>query len=155
MTNPFVGRRHEASELRRIAESANRNGTSAALVTGEAGSGKTRLIEHAFKALPAYVVRIRPAGETLNAPAIDLLEQLTGGAFSLDGVAKLESEANLGLLWNEGGTQSVSVALFSTGRGVGCRGFLQEGGKTRTWEILFQLKQQVVGGDNVVTLRRR
>ncbi len=77
------------------------------------------------------------------------------GAFALDGVAKLESEPNLGLLWNEGGTQSVSLTLFATGGGVGCRGFLHEGGKTRTWEILFKLKQQVVGGSNVVSLRRR
>ena len=77
------------------------------------------------------------------------------GAFALDGVAKLESEPNLGLLWNEGGTQSVSLTLFPTGSGVGCRGFLHEGGKTRTWEILFKLKQQVVGGSNVVSLRRR
>ena len=77
------------------------------------------------------------------------------GSFALDGVAKLESEPNLALLWNEGGTQSVSVTLFAAGSGVGCRGFLHEDGKTRTWEILFKLKQQVVGGDNVVTLRRR
>ena len=75
--------------------------------------------------------------------------------YALDGVAKLESEPNLGLLWNEGGTQSVSIALFVTGNGVGCRGFLRQGEGSRTWEILFQPKQQVVGGDNVITLRRR
>ena len=73
----------------------------------------------------------------------------------LDGRGKLESEPNLILLWNEGQTQSVSLALFHTSGGVGCRGFLQEYGKTRTWEILFKLKQQVVGGANVVSLRRR
>jgi len=76
-------------------------------------------------------------------------------AVVLDGVAKLESEPNLGLLWNEGQTQSVSVALFNTANGIGCRGFWHEGGRTRTWEILFRLKQHVVGGDNVVSLRRR
>ena len=76
-------------------------------------------------------------------------------AVALDGRAKLESEPNLVLLWNEGQTQSVSLALFPTSGGVGCRGFLQERGKTRTWEILFKLKQQVVGGSNVVSLRRR
>ena len=74
---------------------------------------------------------------------------------ALDGVAKLESEPNLSLLWNEGQTQSVSVTLFHAASGVGCRGFWQEGGKTRTWEILFKLKQQVVGGNNVVSLNRR
>ena len=76
-------------------------------------------------------------------------------AVALDGVAKLESEPNLGLLWNAGQTQSVSVTLFATANGIGCRGFWHEGGKTRTWEILFKLKQQVVGGDNVVSLARR
>ncbi|MEM9623739.1 MAG: hypothetical protein AAF993_18990 [Pseudomonadota bacterium] len=76
-------------------------------------------------------------------------------AVALDGVGKLESEPNLLLLWNEGQTQSVSVALFMTANGIGCRGFWQEAGKTRTWEILFRLKQQVVGGSNVVSLRRR
>jgi hypothetical protein len=74
---------------------------------------------------------------------------------ALDGIAKLESEPNLGLLWNEGQTQSVSVAFFPAARGVGCRGFWHEGGKTRTWEILFKLKQQVIGGGNVVSLTRR
>lgn len=77
------------------------------------------------------------------------------GAVGLDGIAKLESEPNLGLLWNEGQTQSVSVALFATANGIGCRGFWHEGGKSRTWEILFRLKQQVLGGDNVVSLQRR
>jgi len=72
----------------------------------------------------------------------------------LDGIAKLESEPNLCLLWNEGHTQSASVSLFPIGGGVGCRGFWYEGGSTRTWEILFKLKQQIVGGANVVSIRR-
>ena len=74
---------------------------------------------------------------------------------SLDGRAKLESEPHLGILWNEGFTQSVSVTLFQSREGIGCRGFWQEGGKTRTWEIQFKLKQQVIGGDNVVSLANR
>ena len=79
---------------------------------------------------------------------------------SLDGVAKLESEPNLALLWNAGQTQSVSMTLFRANSGIGCRGFWREagvgeGGTTRTWEILFKLKQQVVGGSNVVSLTRR
>ena len=77
------------------------------------------------------------------------------GGVALDGIGKLESEPNLCLLWNEGQTQNVSVALWSTSGGIGCRGFWHEGGKTRTWEVLFKLKQQVVGGDNVVSLARR
>ncbi len=76
-------------------------------------------------------------------------------ALALDGIAKLESEPNLGLLWNEGHTQSVSVSLFQTSGGIGCRGFWHEAGKTRTWEVLFKLKQHVLGGDNVVSIGRR
>ena len=44
----------------------------------------------------------------------------------LDGIGKLESEPNLILLWNENQTLSVSVTLFVTGNGIGCRGFLKE-----------------------------
>ncbi len=96
-------------------------------------------------------VSIRVAPDEVGTYVIDARV----AAVALDGVAKLESEPNLVLLWNEGQTQGVSVALFVTGNGIGCRGFWQENGKTRTWEILFRLKQQVVGGSNVVSLRRR
>lgn len=96
-------------------------------------------------------VSIRVAPDEVGTYVIDARV----AAVALDGIAKLESEPNLCLLWNEGQTQSVSVALFVTGNGIGCRGFWHEGGRTRTWEILFKLKQQVVGGDNVVSLARR
>ena len=96
-------------------------------------------------------VSIRVAPDEVGTYVIDARV----AAVALDGIAKLESEPNLALLWNEGQTQSVSVALFNTANGIGCRGFWHEGGRTRTWEILFKLKQQVVGGDNVVSLRRR
>lgn len=96
-------------------------------------------------------VSIRVAPDEVGTYVIDARVAGVG----LDGIGKLESEPNLTLLWNEGQTQSATVALFSTGNGIGCRGFLQESGRTRTWEILFRLKQQVVGGSNVVTLRRR
>ena len=96
-------------------------------------------------------VSVRVAPDEVGTYIIDA--RLAG--VGLDGIAKLESEPNLGLLWNEGQTQSVSVALFGTGNGIGCRGFWHEGGKSRTWEILFRLKQQVIGGDNVVSLMRR
>ncbi len=76
-------------------------------------------------------------------------------SLALDGRGKLESEPHLALLWNEGQPQSVSVALFAVSGGVGCRGFWQEGGRTRTWEVLLRLKQVVVGGANVVSLARR
>lgn len=74
---------------------------------------------------------------------------------ALDGRGKLESEPNLLLLWDEGQTQSASVALFRTSNGVGCRGFWQSAGQTRTWEILFKLKQVVVAEPNVVSLSSR
>jgi hypothetical protein len=77
------------------------------------------------------------------------------GSFALDGIAKLESEPNVCLLWNEGQTQSATVSLFVVDTGIGCRGFFREAGKTVTWEILFRPTQQVVGGDNVVSLMRR
>lgn len=77
------------------------------------------------------------------------------GALALDGRAKLESEPHLTILWNEAGTQSATCSLFRVRDGVGCRGFWREAGKTRTWEVLFKLKQQVIGGDNVVSLSRR
>ena len=96
-------------------------------------------------------VSIRVAPDEVGTYVVDA--RLAG--LALDGIAKLESEPNLALLWNEGHTQSASVTLFQAGGGIGCRGFWHEAGKTRTWEILFKLKQQVVGGDNVVSLRRR
>jgi hypothetical protein len=77
------------------------------------------------------------------------------GSFALDGIAKLESEPNVCLLWNQGQTQSATVSLFVVDTGTGCRGFFREAGKTVTWEVLFRPTQQVVGGDNVVSLMRR
>jgi hypothetical protein len=77
------------------------------------------------------------------------------GSFALDGIAKLESEPNVCLLWNEGQTQSATVNLFVVDTGMGCRGFFREAGKIVTWEILFRPTQQVVSGDNVVSLIRR
>lgn len=99
----------------------------------------------------AGAISIRVAPDEVGTYVIDARV----AAVALDGRAKLESEPNLALLWNEGQTQSVSVAMFRTNTGVGCRGFWQEMGKTRTWEILFQLKQHVIGGSNVVSLAKR
>ncbi len=77
------------------------------------------------------------------------------GAMVIDGIAKLESVPNLGLLWNEPGTQHTAVALFDVADGYGFRGFLHEGERTLTWEIAFFPKQHTVKADNVVTLRQR
>lgn len=76
------------------------------------------------------------------------------GALPFDGIAKLESVPNLGLLWHAGGTQHAAVALFDVADGCGFRGFLHDGERTLTWEIAFSLKQHTVKADNVVTLRR-
>lgn len=77
------------------------------------------------------------------------------GSLALDGIAKLESEPNVCLLWNVGQTQSATANLFVVDTGIGCRGFFREADKTVTWEILFRPTQQVVSGDNVVSLMRR
>ena len=77
------------------------------------------------------------------------------GAVAADGIAKLESVPNLGLLWNANGTLHAAVALFDVADGCGFRGFLHEGERTLTWEIAFSRKQHTVKADNVVTLRRR
>ncbi len=96
-------------------------------------------------------ISIRVAPDDVGTYVVDA--RLAGVA--LDGRGKLESDPNLVLLWNEGQTQTASVALFPTSGGVGCRGFWQEQGKTRTWEILFKPKQKVVAGPNVVSLSSR
>ena len=77
------------------------------------------------------------------------------GAVGFDGIAKLESLPNLGLLWNAVETQHAAVTLFDVADGIGFRGFLHEDERTLTWEIAFSLKQHTVKADNVVTLRRR
>lgn len=82
------------------------------------------------------------------------------GADSLQGTAKLDSPPNLGLLWNDDGTLHATFALFSVPRGFGFRGFVRQvdGVSTPrvfTWEVAFSLKQDVLKGDNVVSLHRR
>lgn len=69
------------------------------------------------------------------------------------GSAKLDSVPNLGLLWNDSETVYLSFALFELAQGCGCRGYLRDGETTYTWEIAFALKQHVVKGDNVISLR--
>jgi hypothetical protein len=76
----------------------------------------------------------------------------TGGEV-YHGTAKLDSPPNLGLLWNESETEHLTCALFAISGGFGCRGFLRETETTYTWEVAFALKQDVVTGDNVVSLR--
>ncbi|HEX7034520.1 MAG TPA: hypothetical protein VF210_02020 [Pseudomonadales bacterium] len=80
----------------------------------------------------------------------------------LQGTAKLDSPPNLGLLWNDSGSVHATFTLFAVSRGYGFRGFVRDsgtrgsnGGRVFTWEIAFSLKQEVMKGDNVVSLHRR
>jgi len=77
------------------------------------------------------------------------------GALRLQGTAKLDSPPNLALLWNDPGNLNLTVALFAITGGFGCRGFVRDGDRVRTWEIAFKLKQEVLRGPNVVSLHRR
>jgi len=77
------------------------------------------------------------------------------GALRLQGTAKLDSPPNLALLWNDAGNLHVTAALFAISGGYGCRGFLRDGERVRTWEIAFRLKQEVVRGPNVISLQQR
>lgn len=77
------------------------------------------------------------------------------GEVRVDGVAKLESAPNLGLLWNDEGGLQAAFTLFPVANGYGLRGFLRERGRTLTWELAFTLKQDALKASNVVSLRRR
>ncbi len=77
------------------------------------------------------------------------------GAIGLDGIAKLESVPNLGLLWTANNAQQAAVALFDVADGYGFRGFSHEGARTMTWEIAFSENRHRVKADNVVSLTRR
>ena len=77
------------------------------------------------------------------------------GEVRVDGVAKLESAPNLGLLWNAVGGLHAAFTLFPVANGYGLRGFLRERGRTQTWELAFSLKQDAVKASNVISLRRR
>ncbi|HEY5646804.1 MAG TPA: hypothetical protein VIS76_12715 [Pseudomonadales bacterium] len=81
--------------------------------------------------------------------------RLQSGGEVFHGSAKLESAPNLGLLWNDSETVFLTFALFPVQSGCGCRGFLRDGDTNYTWELAFSLKQDVVKGDNVVSLKGR
>ena len=107
-----------------------------------------------FKQAPASKLSIRIAPDEVGTYVIDA--HLGGrDGIRLDGVAKLESAPNLGLLWNADGTLHATFALFQIAKGYGFRGFLRERDRTLTWEVAFALKQDAVKASNVVTLWRR
>ncbi len=76
------------------------------------------------------------------------------GDVTVSGLAKLESEPNVGLLWGEGGLHFAFV-LFPHPAGQGFRGFLHEAERTLTWEMLLTAGRRGFHSDNVVRLPRR
>jgi len=96
-------------------------------------------------------IGIRIAGNDVGTYTIRLQSQ----GESYHGTAKLDSPPNLGLLWNDSETVHLTFALFAVSGGYGCRGFLRDGETTYTWEVAFALKQDVVKGDNVISLKSR
>ncbi|MGE0622189.1 MAG: hypothetical protein AB7I04_14925 [Pseudomonadales bacterium] len=101
------------------------------------GGRRTLGVRIAANEVGTYTLRLQSGGEVFH------------------GSAKLESAPNLGLLWNDSETVFLTFALFPVQTGYGCRGFLRDGDTTYTWELAFSLKQDVVKGDNVVSLNRR
>jgi hypothetical protein len=110
-------------------------------VTGELTRADSRAAHLSIRIVQndvgTYTIRVQSGGEVFH------------------GTAKLDSVPNLGLLWNDSETVYVSFALFPVRDGHGCRGFLRDGATTYTWEMAFSLKQDVIKGDNVVSLKRR
>ena len=104
-----------------------------------------------FERPPSDPLSIRVAPDEVGTYVIDARI----GSVCLDGVAKLESAPNLGLLWNAEGTLYATFALFHVAKGYGFRGFLRERDRTLTWEVAFALRQDAIKASNVVTLRRR
>lgn len=95
---------------------------------------------------------IRVAGNDVGTYVVSVRSDAAG---VLLGTAKLDSEPNLGLLWNEAGTVHATFALFGRPGGLGCRGFVRDGASTLTWELALSRQHEVVKGDNVVTLKPR
>ncbi len=106
-------------------------------VAVQEGDGGNLNLRIAGNEVGTYTLRLSTAGEVFH------------------GTAKLDSPPNLALMWNESETVFLTFALFSVAQGFGCRGFLRDGETTLTWEVAFTLKQDVVKGDNVISLDRR
>lgn len=121
------------------------------LTVEQDSSGLTLTGALAFQQAPSNPLSIRVAPDEVGTYVIDARI----GAVRLDGVAKLESAPNLGLLWHADGALHATFALFEVARGYGFRGFLRERDQTLTWEVAFALKQDAIKASNVVTLRRR
>ena len=110
-------------------------------ITGEAvfkDLGKRKItVRVADNDVGTYTLRVQIGDEVLN------------------GIAKLDSPPNLGLVWTDTGSVHATFTLFVVSKGIGFRGFSKLKEITYTWEVAFALKQDVLGGDNVVSLPKR
>lgn len=104
-----------------------------------------------IKEIGSRALSIRVAANEVGTYSVNLRTVVE----SLSGTAKLDSPPNLGLLWNEAADVHVTFALFAVSGGYGCRGFLRAASTTYTWEMALSLKQEALGGDNVVSLANR
>ena len=111
--------------------------TVAAELKSQDGERRSLNVRVAPNEVGTYTLRLQTGGEVFH------------------GSAKLESAPNLGLMWNDSETVHLTFTLFPVQTGYGCRGFLRDGETTYTWEMAFSLKQDVVKGDNVVSLKGR
>ena len=135
-----------------LVEGASLGETVVCDVKVEADSGGVSIHadwRHGETASQALTVRV--AGNEVGTYSVNI----RGQAGTLLGTAKLDSQPNLGLVWNEEQTVTATFALFPVAKGCGCRGFLRDGTTTYTWEIALSLRQDVVPADNVVSLRPR
>ncbi len=113
--------------------------------------GFTLIGEVVFKEMGKREVTVRVADNDVGTYTL----RVQIGNDVLNGTAKLDSPPNLGLVWNEMGSVHATFALFTVSNGFGFRGFSKLVDTTYTWEVAFSLKQDVIGGDNVVSLARR
>ncbi len=113
--------------------------------------GFTIIGEAVFKEMGKRELTIRVADNDVGTYTL----RVQIGNDVLSGTAKLDSPPNLGLVWNETGSVHATFALFTVSNGYGFRGFSKLAQTTYTWEVAFALKQEVIGGDNVVSLARR
>ena len=65
------------------------------------------------------------------------LYEITAQGFgtALQGIAKLSSEPNMGMLWAETPDRHVSFSIFAIADGYGCRGFVRDESGLATWEL--------------------
>ena len=100
------------------------------------------------QSLTAWIVADECGGYAMDVKGI-------GGSF--EGVAKLDSEPHLGLLWSQDGAHA-TFALFTLRETLGLRGFARSERGAITWELALRPQAEAVFGDNVVAFdaaRRR